>query len=200
MFDDPLFAIAGIAFVAGWSPGPNNTLLAASGANFGLRRTGPHVAGVAIGFAVMLFAVALGLGEVLKRAPVITEVMRGAGALLLLWFAWRIATATGAGKAGGGARPFTFLQAAGFQWINPKAWAMSIGLITQYDVPGSPLGNAARLAGVALLVAGGASLVWAGLGAALQRLLQTPGRLRAFNLMMAGLILLFVVALLSDWA
>ncbi|WP_118136079.1 LysE family translocator [Oceanicella sp. SM1341] len=199
MLNDPLFALAGIAFAAGWSPGPNNTLLAASGANFGLRRTLPHVAGVALGFTVMIFAVALGLGEALLRAPVVTEVMRGLGALLLLWFAWRIATAAGAGRGGGAARPFTFLQAAGFQWINPKAWAMSIGLITQYDVPGTPLGNAARIAAVALLVAGGASLVWAAAGAALQRLLSTPARLRAFNLVMAGLILLFVGVLLSDW-
>ncbi|MEO1121599.1 MAG: LysE family transporter, partial [Pseudomonadota bacterium] len=116
-----LLALAAFAFASTWTPGPNNIMLANSGATFGYRASQPHAFGVALGFPIMLFLIALGLGELFKASPVFRETLKWAGAALLLYLAWRIATA-GRTKTAGGGRPFTFVEAAGFQWINPKAW------------------------------------------------------------------------------
>src|SRR5215212_11075454 len=115
---------AGFALAMSDSPGPNNTMVAASGANFGLRRTLPHMLGVALGFPVMLLLVAVGAAELLHGSPGLQRALRWVGAAWLLWLAWRIAVADPAAKGGvaGPARPMSFLQAALFQWVNPKAW------------------------------------------------------------------------------
>ena len=132
-----LAALAAVAFVSSITPGPNNAMLMASGANFGFGRTLPHLAGVAIGFAILLLAVGLGLGGLFTAFPFLHVVLKVVGAGYLLWLAWKIATAKGvSGKAGGG-RPITFLQAVGFQWVNPKGWSMALTAITVYSSGGS---------------------------------------------------------------
>jgi threonine/homoserine/homoserine lactone efflux protein len=104
------------------TPGPNNVMITASGANFGFARSVPHMLGVGIGFMVMIVGVGLGLGQVFERAPLLHEFLRYGGALYLLYLAWRIATAAPAPTETrpSSARPLTFLQAALFQWVNPK--------------------------------------------------------------------------------
>lgn len=196
MTAETLIALFGFASVASWTPGPNNAMLAASGANFGLRRSLPHVAGVVIGFSVMVLLVALGLGEAFRRLPLLGEALRWAGAALLLWFAWKIATAGGPGTAAAG-RPLGFWAAAGFQWVNPKAWLMSAGVIGQFGGVGDPLRAALLIAGVFAAAGLLSSLAWAGFGAALRQWLATPGRLRAFNAAMGLLLAGFVLALLA---
>ncbi len=193
---DTFVTFMALMLAAAWTPGPNNAMLTASGANFGFRRTLPHALGVTFGFPIMIFLVSLGLGEVFERSDILREVMRWGGAALLLYIAWRTATATGRLKKAEARKPFTFLQAAGFQWVNPKAWAMSIAITSQF-ITGS--GNTLL---AALIVAGGAAvsgasstLTWTAGGASLQRWLNSDGRLRVFNIAMGVMIAACVVML-----
>jgi len=173
------------------TPGPNNIMLTASGANFGFRRTVPHMLGVAIGFTLMVAAIGLGLSEIFERFPVIHQVLRYGGAAYLLYLAYRIATAAPAtpeaGRAGG--QPLTFLQAALFQWINPKSWMMAVGAISAYTTVGDNLMLESVLIALTFGAVGLPSVaLWAGLGVAIGRLLQTRWALRAFNIAMALLL------------
>lgn len=180
-----------------WTPGPNNAMLASSGATFGFRRTMPHALGVALGFPAMLFVVALGLGEVFKRSVLMQEGLRYAGAALMLWVAWRIANAKAPGEPGSRSKPFTFWQAVAFQWVNPKAWAMCVGVVGLLPAGGNSVVQAA----LATLIGTGSGLTsahgWAAFGMMLQRWLRTPARLRAFNLAMAAMVALGVFWLLT---
>jgi threonine/homoserine/homoserine lactone efflux protein len=193
---DTLAALAGFAFAASWTPGPNNALLAASGANFGLRRTLPHILGVTLGFGLMVVLVAFGIGRALADAPDLQRAMAWAGAAFLLWMAWKIAMTDTRPEVAEGARPFGFLTAAAFQWINPKGWMICIGVATQFAGSATGIGPAAVL-GLVFVAAGiTSSFAWAGLGAAMQRLVGTPARLRAFNLGMGLLLAATVVWML----
>jgi threonine/homoserine/homoserine lactone efflux protein len=182
------------------TPGPNNIMHTASGANFGFRRTLPHLLGVAIGFTIMVLAIGLGLSEIFERLPVIHQVLRYGGAGYLLYLAYRIATAapTGPDAAQPVGQPLTFLQAALFQWVNPKGWMMAVGAISTYTTVG---GDLMRESVMIALIFGAIGLpsaaVWAALGAAIGRLLHTRWALRAFNitvalLLVASLALMFV--------
>mgnify|MGYP005850386603 CR=1 FL=1 len=187
MAPDALFALAALAFASTWSPGPNNIMLANSGATFGWRASFPHAFGVALGFPLMLFVLALGLGEAFQRSEALREALRWAGVALLLWLAWRIATA-GRARTEGRGRPFTFLEAAAFQWVNPKAWAMAVSIPAAFVTGAAPLREAAICAGV-LAVSGLTSAHgWAAFGSALRRLLSTDARLRGFNIAMGALV------------
>jgi len=134
MSADNLLALLGIILAATWTPGPNNMMLAASGVTYGLRATLPHIFGVFIGFGLMIFTIALGLGEVFNRYPPLHQALRWGGAALLVWVAWKIATAKRPGTAGAATKPFTFVQAAAFQWVNPKAWITSISISRKLGV------------------------------------------------------------------
>jgi threonine/homoserine/homoserine lactone efflux protein len=185
---ETLIALLGIAFAAAWTPGPNNAMLASSGATFGLRRTLPHSMGVAFGFPVMMFAVAIGLGAVFRQSELLRDGLRLAGAGLLIWIAWRIAHTARPGSGGGRATPFSFLQAAAFQWVNPKGWAMCIAIVAQFVTGDNPV-REALICSAAFLAAGlTSSISWAGLGSAIGRLLSTDRRLQAFNWCMAALV------------
>jgi len=173
------------------TPGPNNIMLTASGANFGFRRTVPHMLGVAIGFTLMVAAIGLGLSEIFERFPVIHQVLRYGGAAYLLYLAYRIATAApmtaDAARAAG--RPLTFLQAALFQWVNPKSWMMAVGAISAYTTVGGNLMLESVLIALTFGAIGLPSVaLWAGLGVGIGRLLQTRWALRAFNIAMALLL------------
>ncbi len=194
---DTFLALLALALLAAWTPGPNNLMLASSGANFGLRRTLPHICGVAFGFPIMIFVVATGLGAIIAASAAVQEVIRWAGAALLLWFAWRIATA-GRAEADATARPLTFVEAAGFQWVNPKAWAMAMATTAQF-VTGSAVIMESLLCALAYTMAGlGSSVVWSGFGVWIRRLLSTDLRLRIFNISMGLLIASFVFVLFRD--
>src|SRR5262245_46020938 len=127
-----IFAFVLFAFVTSVTPGPNNMMLLASGVNFSVRRSLPHMLGISLGFMVLVMAVGLGLSQVFQQVPVLYTLLRYIGAAYLLYLAWKIAGsgAPDADSAEKRAKPFTFLQAAAFQWVNPKAWVMAIGAIT----------------------------------------------------------------------
>ena len=133
--------LALFALVSSITPGPNNVMLATSGLNFGFRRTIPHLLGVSIGFTLMVFLVGVGLGSVFQQVPALYTVLKHAGAAYLLYLAWKIANAGEMKDGVSRARPMTFLQAAAFQWVNPKAWVMAVGIIATYTPQASFFAN-----------------------------------------------------------
>lgn len=193
---DSLIALFGILLAATWSPGPNNMMLASSGATFGLRSTFPHITGVFVGFGFMLFVVALGFGEIFERLPVLQFILRWVGAALLLWVAWRIANTKAPGESGARTKPFTFAQAAAFQWVNPKGWAMCVALVGQFMGGEDSIVVAGILVGVSMITGLMSATGWAAFGKFLQRWLKSPRHLKAFNLSMAAVIVLGVIFVL----
>ena len=127
-----LTALILFCFVSSVTPGPNNLMLMASGANFGFRRSVPHMLGISIGFTLMVALVGLGLMQVFDAIPASYTILKVFSAAYLLWLAWKIANAGRPQGSQTGARPMTFLQAAAFQWVNPKAWTMALSAITLY--------------------------------------------------------------------
>jgi len=182
-----LLAFVLFAFATAGTPGPNNMMLLASGANFGFRATILHILGISVGLGVMVLAMGLGLGGVFKAWPVLHEVLRWVGGAYLLWLAWKIATTKGVSDKAVGARPMTFLGAAAFQWVNPKAWAMALTAASTYTPEGSVLA-VFIVAGTFMLVGAPCSAAWAGFGQGLRRYLDRPRVLRTFNLTMAALL------------
>lgn len=184
---DLIPALAAFAFVSSITPGPNNLMLMASGANFGFRRTLPHMLGIGVGFSVMVLMVGAGLVQIFDAYPISHRILKAGSVLYLLYLAWKIAHAapmkTGAEKG----RPMTFLQAAAFQWVNPKAWTMALTAVTVYT-PDTTLAAIALVA----LVFGAINLPsvssWTVLGQQMARLLTNAARLTAFNRIMATLL------------
>ena len=184
---DLLLALALFAFVSSITPGPNNLMLMASGANFGFRRTIPHMLGIGLGFTVMVLMVGAGLIRVFDAWPVTYTVLKAASVVYLLWLAWKIANAAPAQNQAAVGEPFSFLQAAAFQWVNPKAWAMALTAISAYT-PDRTL----WAIGIVALVFGMINLpsvsTWTVLGQQMARLLTNPRRLQTFNWVMAMLL------------
>ncbi len=180
------------------TPGPNNVMLTASGANYGFLRTLPHLFGILGGCFVLFASIALGLGVVFERYPVVQGGLKLVGSLYLLYLAWKIATAPPPDLRVGDARPLTFVQAAAFQFANPKAWVMGIALMAGF-LPdgGNPWVNALLLAGVAELVGLPCIALWAGFGTAIGRLLKSDRSWRVFNGVMGALTAACVVMILA---
>ena len=189
--------LALFALVSSISPGPNNVMLAASGLNFGFRRSMPHLLGVNLGFTLMIFLVGVGLGSVFQQVPQLYTVLKYVGAAYLLYLAWKIANSGGMEDGAVSGKPMTFLQAAAFQWVNPKAWVMAVGVIATYTPQAGFFANLV----IATVVCGIVNLpsigIWVTFGTALRRVLHKPWAIRAFNISMALLLVasLYPVAL-----
>ena len=186
---DLFTALATFAFVTVITPGPNNLMLMASGTNFGLKRTIPHMLGIGLGFPLMVVCVGLGVMQVFDIWPASYTLLKVASVAYLLWLAWKIAHAAPPAAAGAEAegRPLTFLQSAAFQWVNPKAWSIALSAITLYAT-GRDLAAVLWVAGVYVGVSVISTTSWTVLGQQLRRLLRNPARLRLFNRVMAGLL------------
>ena len=187
-----LLATASFAFVTSATPGPNNLMLLASGANFGFRRTIPHMLGIVLGVALLLALTLAGLGELFLRYPPSQWVLQVAGVSYLLWLSWKIATApVGELKADDGAveaRPFSWWQAAAFQFLNPKAWMMALAAISGFTLGGDLyLTSGLMVIVVFALVGLPAISLWAGFGVVLQQLLSSARRQRLFNVTMGAM-------------
>ena len=185
---ESFIALCVLSFTAAFTPGPNNALVAASGANFGFRRTFPHILGISLGFPVMIFIVGLFLGQLFQSSLLLREVLRWVGVVLLLYVAYKIATAGGLGSSTGERRPFRFHEAALFQWVNPKGWSMAIAITSQFATPDAPMQTAIIIAAVFAFFGLASASTWAVLGVSLQRFLETENRLTWFNRVMALLI------------
>ncbi|CUH53885.1 LysE family translocator [Shimia sp. R11_0] len=188
MTTDIFLALAFFAFATLFSPGPNNLMLMASGANFGLRRSLPHLLGVATGFPAMLTLVGLGVMQLFDAWPHSHTVLRVIAVVYMFWLAWKIAHAAPPKDADTESRPLTYLQASAFQWVNPKAWTMGLGAITLYATS-RDLDAILMVAGTYLLIGCFSAAAWTVLGTGIRRLLNRPQRLMIFNWTMAGLLL-----------
>lgn len=199
---DSLLPLAAFALASSITPGPNNLMLLASGVNFGFRRSVPHMMGIGIGFVIMVFVIGFGVGQLLQRHPSIYAALKVASLVYMAWLAWRIATSGPVGDSAGNrpSTPFTFLQAALFQWVNPKAWAMALAATSAYTDPDRYLSSLTVVA----LVFGAINLpcvsLWAGFGVGLRHWLQNPVRLRMFNITMAVLLLLSFLPMARELA
>ncbi|MEM1237675.1 MAG: LysE family translocator [Pseudomonadota bacterium] len=184
-------ALLGFSFASSITPGPNNMMLMASGANFGMARSVPHVAGISIGFAVMIILVGFGLAQLFEIFPILNNVLKVAAALYMTWLAWKIATAAPKIDAPEDVgQPFTFIQAALFQWVNPKAWAMALTTVSVY-MPETLGFFAPVIVALAFQILGVPCMVaWNVLGVAMRQFLTTAGRLRIFNGVMGALLVL----------
>ena len=199
MSADLLVALAAFCAVTLITPGPNNVMLMASGLNFGFRRAQPHMWGVTLGFAVMVFAVGLGLGAIFAAYPLIYTVLKYAGAAYLLYLAWAIAMSgpMNPGEVGAGT-PMTFVQAAAFQWVNPKGWVMAVGAVSAYaGVAIFPL-NITLIAVLFGALGVVSSATWVLVGQTLQRWLTNARAVRIFNVGMALALVASLWPVVSD--
>jgi threonine/homoserine/homoserine lactone efflux protein len=186
---DIFVAMFVFAAVTAFTPGPNNIMVTASGVNFGFARTIPHLAGILIGFQVMLVACGAGLGALFTAYAPLQYALKIVGAAYMLWLAWKVANARPADdEPDSSARPLTFLQAAAFQWVNPKAWVIAISAIAIYVRPSHWLVDFAILLAVFGLFTVLSTATWTGFGVALRGLLRNPRHARIFNLVMAVLL------------
>jgi len=198
MPSETLLAFITYAFVTSVTPGPNNTMLLASGLNYGFVRSLPHVLGISIGFAVMVMGVGAGLGRLFEAYPSLYTVLRIVGGAYLMYLAWQIATAAPMGDASTHGRPFGFWKAAGFQWVNPKAWIMAIGAITTYFPTGGGMQAVVVLSLLFALVNAPSVTVWVTFGTTLRRWLTDLRHLRVFNVSMAIMLVLSLYPLLFE--
>ena len=187
MTPEILLTLTGFAVATLFSPGPNNLMLMASGANYGLRRSLPHLLGVALGFPLLALAVGLGLGALFEAWPQARLILEAVSAAFLLWLAWKVANAAPPGERAAEGRPLTFAQAASFQWVNPKAWAMALGAMSLYAATGGWV-RVLLVAGVFAALGLLSATTWTLIGTQIRRVLTGPRRLRAFNWTMAALI------------
>jgi threonine/homoserine/homoserine lactone efflux protein len=204
MTTDQVLALAAFALIVSITPGPNNIMLLASGVNFGFARTLPHMFGIVFGLVAMLLGVGIGLGALLQTSPVIATAIKALSLLYLLWLAWGIGTSGDGSESAEGqaseAGPLSFLGAAMFQWVNPKAWTMALTAIGAYSAP-TALGASLAVISVVFFVVGVPSVgVWTVFGVGLRRWLADPGRRKVFNVAMALLLVLSVVPIAGELA
>jgi threonine/homoserine/homoserine lactone efflux protein len=183
-----LLGLVGFSFASAATPGPNNVLLWASGATFGVRRTVPHVLGTAVGIGAMALGSAAGIAALVAAVPVLGVAMRLVGSAYLVFLAWQIAR-SGSLSAGSSARPMTLPEAAAFQLVNPKAWIFALGAVTTFrpaDLP--PVPGTLAVAAVMVLVILPSAALWVVFGDTLGRLLSTERSRRVVNLVLAALV------------
>jgi threonine/homoserine/homoserine lactone efflux protein len=199
MSNSLLFAFVIFAVVMFFTPGPNNIMLLSSALTYGFRRTLPHLAGIVIGFAFMVGAVGLGLGTVFITYPVLQTILKYAGAAYLVYLAAHIAMSGPVTPGQDNSRgPMTFWGAAVFQWVNAKGWVMVIGTITAYAGIASFPWNIVMQVAISLLIGAASCVAWALFGSALRPWLTSPKAVRAFNVVMAILLLASLYPVFMD--
>jgi threonine/homoserine/homoserine lactone efflux protein len=194
-----LFAFVVFATVMFITPGPNNVMLLSSGLTYGFRRTLPHMAGITFGMGFMIAAVGVGLGTIFIAYPVLQTILKYAGAAYLVYLSAAIATSGVTPSGQDNQRgPMTFWGAVMFQWINVKGWVMVIGTITAYAAIASFPWNIIIQTGISLVIGALSTVAWALFGSALRPVLTSPSAVRAFNIVMAGLLLASVYPVFRD--
>lgn len=196
---DLLLALIGFSVVMAGTPGPNNMMVLASGVNFGFQRSMPHILGIAIGFGVMNGLVGMGLGQIFERWPILYTAMKIIGAAYLLWLAWGIANSGPIEDGVERGRPMSFLQAAAFQWVNPKAWVIAVGAVAAYSQPSRYLLSVLIISVVMMVVTLPCVAVWATFGSAMRHVLRDPRAVRWFNLAMALLLVASLWPILAEF-
>ncbi|MFY8300031.1 LysE family translocator [Pseudoalteromonas sp. SS15] len=194
MTQEIILAFAAFAFVSSITPGPNNLMLMSSGANFGFKMTVPHLMGVIVGFAIMIELVGLGVMQLFNAFPVTYDILKVVSIVYLLYLAFKIATATPSdGKdISEKGKPFSFIQAALFQWVNPKAWTMALTAVSVY-APEQNLLTVTIISVIFAVVGFPCVVSWIVLGQKMQSILSQPSHMQKFNWAMAGLLIISIV-------
>jgi threonine/homoserine/homoserine lactone efflux protein len=194
MTQEIILAFAAFAFVSSITPGPNNLMLMSSGANFGFKMTVPHLMGVVVGFAIMIELVGLGVMQLFNALPVTYDILKVVSIVYLLYLAFKIATATPSdGKdITEKGKPLSFMQAALFQWVNPKAWTMALTAVSVY-APEQNLLTVTIISVIFALVGFPCVVSWIVLGQKMQSILKQPNHMQKFNWAMAGLLIISIV-------
>ncbi|MGJ3264747.1 MAG: LysE family translocator [Salinarimonas sp.] len=191
-----LVAIVLFALSTSVSPGPNNLLLVTSGAKFGLARTWRHIMGITVGFPVMIVVVGLFLGAVFQERPWLHDLLAIVGSAYLLYLTWKILAARGSVERGAMGKPIGFVEAALFQWVNPKAWVMATGAVAAYTTTAGFGIELSAIAAVFVAVSLVTCTVWAAFGELIAGFLSTPARVRAFNVTLGLMLLASIVPIL----
>jgi threonine/homoserine/homoserine lactone efflux protein len=181
MTPELISAFALFALISSITPGPNNLMLMASGTNFGFARSIPHALGVTAGFILMVLLVGLGLAQIFAAYPFVHDVLKVLCAIYLIYLAWKIATSAPPKEGEARGEPMTFVQAALFQWVNPKAWTMALTAVSTYAPEHAPFQTLALIAILFGIINLPSTSVWTLMGVQLRRLLQNPRALRVFN-------------------
>ena len=193
------YAIILFAIVSCVTPGPNNTMMLSSGLNYGVRRSLPHYFGILFGFPVMVVAVGLGLAGLFERFPVMHIVLKLAGAAYLIYLAWKIAAAPVSELNETRGKPFSFVQAAAFQWVNPKAWVLAIGATVTYTVLSDGyLLQVVVIALIFMVFGAPCIMLWLWFGSSLKRFLTRPVYVKIFNYSMAALLIASLFPVYSE--
>ena len=185
-------------FVSAITPGPNNLMLLASGANFGIRKTLPHMFGIVLGFSFMIIVIGFGLAQVFDIFPALYTILKCIAVIYLLYLSYKIAaTNSKIISEKSISTPITFLQAVIFQWVNPKAWTMALAAVAVYTP--QPITNShvlfvSSVFGIIILMS---INVWLVLGAQIRHFLTTAARLRTFNFAMAFLLILSLYPIIT---
>ena len=178
------------------TPGPNNIMLLSSGLTFGYKRTMPHMTGIVVGFPLMILLIGIGLGIVFEKFPILLSVLKVIGILYLFWMAYKIATnkTTVEVKENSQSKPFTFLQSALFQWVNPKAWIMGITAISIFVTSKDDSLIQVVIVSFIFMLSGVVSTnLWTSGGVVLKRFIKDESHVRKFNILMAFFLLLSVI-------
>ena len=192
-----ILSFSSFAFVAAFTPGPNNIMLAASGANFGFRATLPHIIGICVGFCLLVVMTGFGLANLFALIPKLYMILKFVSLLFLLYLAWKIATAT-APEQGGRATPLRLWQAALFQMVNPKGISVIISAVTAYTSTAAALANDVVIMLIVFsAVTIAATCTWTVFGVVIRDFLRRPGRLRWFNSLMALLLLASLIPIVA---
>lgn len=196
---DLLLAVLFFAFSTTITPGPNNVMIMSSGMNYGIRASVPHLVGICLGFPLMVLLVGLGFGVVFERYPHLHQLIKVLGIAYLIWLAWHIASAEPKAIEQGKSKPFSFIQAALFQWVNGKAWVMASGAVAAFtSVGGVYWIEVSIITAAFLLVAFPCVGLWLVCGAALRTLLTKAIFQRIFNITMAVILVLSIVPVMAE--
>lgn len=191
-------AVVAFTFVGALTPGPNTIMLMVSGLNHGVRKSVPHYLGVCLGFPLLVLIIGLGMGALFIQYPFIHQGVKIIGVLYLCYLAWKIANAGGSDVSGGTGTPLTFMQAAAFQWVNPKAWAVAASAVAAFTIAGRIPQSIAFIA-FACLTTGFITMgLWLVMGASLKMWLGNERRVRVFNITMAVVLLLSIVPMVAS--
>ena len=193
------FAILFFTIATMVTPGPNNIMVMTSSLNYGIKRTMPHYLGICFGFPAMVFVIGLGFGTLFTEFPLLHQIIQIVGVVFLLYISWKIATTETDLKKQKSSKPFSFLQAAMFQWVNPKAWVMAISAVSAYTSVGGNLTYEILIICLTFFLVGFPCIgIWMVFGKALKHLLKSPRHQKIFNIGMGTLLAASIVLILFD--
>lgn len=194
-------AILVFAFSSTITPGPNNIMIMTSGLNYGIKRSVPHLVGICLGFPLMVAAVGLGFSTVFDKFPILHEIIKVLGVAYLLYLAWLVASAAPSSLESKEqeSKPLTFMQAALFQWINPKAWVMATGAVAAFTSQSTEMLIQVMAISLSFFAVSFPCVgSWLLFGSVLKRFLNQPNYQRMFNVSMALLLVVSVLPVLNE--